>query len=792
MTVVQRKLTTWRAPLLVVAVLTAFVPVVLPLGERELGPVLTFLPSVLVLVAAVDLLSAYLLVREYAGTGDRRLLAMAGAYTWSLVVMLGYAGAFPGVLAADPPLMTAPSVAPWLYVFWHVGFPVALALAWAPWPGRLEQSSRPEDRTRTAMLMLVACFAAAAGVVALVVVNGPSMPVLIVGLDFQRMAQLTAPVGLPLAALSVLVTSYGLRHRTGPERWTVVAVWASLIDLVLTYGSRYRFSLGWYSGRALTVVAAATVLLAMLHEFARLQSRLRAALVESAELARLHQVVLDNLSEGVTLQDRSGLLTANPAAYALLGLSDGDLLSAEFDVVREDGTPWPRQKLPSADTLATGRSHRDVLMGLCLAGGDVRWLSVSTTPLLGPDGRPERVVGGVTDVTDREERRRLLVRSRDEALASVAAKSAFLANVSHEIRTPLNGLLGTTDLLLATDLDEHQRYLASTGRSCGQALLSLLNDVLDFSKVEAGRLELEEAPFGVRALVDSATGLVSAAASAKGLRLLTAVDDDVPDGLVGDSLRLRQVLANLLSNAVKFTAEGTVAVHVSTDGTSADRVHLLLSVTDSGIGIPEQSRTALFEPFTQADTSTARSYGGTGLGLSIVHGLVAIMGGELGMTAAPGGGSRFWCTVEVGLDPTTPDAGQLVAAELGPLTGRVLVAEDNGVNAMVAELLLSSWGLEVSCVGDGRQAVEAVAASSYDVVLMDAQMPVLDGVSATAEIRAAHGSARPVVLALSASARSEDRAQFAAAGADGYLTKPLVPAELHAVLASSLLRAAHA
>jgi len=782
--------TSWRAPAAVAVAVTAVALVTLPWRAVQLSGTTSFVPAMLAVLVLVDLLSGYLLVREFNDTGDRRPLAMALAYAWSLVVMLGYAGAFPGVLSSVPPLATAPSVAPWLYVLWHAGFPVALGLAWAPWPRPLDTACPPHRRGRTAAAALGGMTVLAGAVVGLVVGAGMGLPVLIEGLDTSHMSRLTAPVALPLVTGALLLTAWGLRRRQGPERWTVVAVLTCLADLVLTYSSYFRFSVGWYVGRSLTVIAGTVILLAMLHEFASLQARLRRQVAETAELARLHQHVVDNLSEGVTLQDDAGLITANPAALALLRVDQEGLAGSSFDVVHADGTPWPRADRPSLHTLRTGEPHRDVLMGLCRPGGDVVWLSVNTTRIGHDRGSSHQVIASFTDVTERERSRRALEASRDQALGAVAAKSEFLANVSHEIRTPLNGVLGLNDLLLATDLDEHQRRLATTSQQCGQALLALLNDVLDFSKVEAGRLELEAVPFALRSTLSAALQLVTASAAAKGLEVSLSVDDDVPEHVIGDALRLRQVLANLMSNAVKFTDDGSVQVDVRREPGGAPG-RLRVTVTDTGVGVGAQADT-LFEPYRQADTTVARTKGGTGLGLSIVRQLVGLMGGSVGVEPAPGRGSRFWFVVELRTGVAAKVPRQAGHGELGPLAGRVLIAEDNAVNAMVAELLLASWGLDVTCVADGQAAVHAVAASAFDIVLMDAQMPVMDGVAATRALRAAHGDDGPAVIALSAGARTEDREAFARAGAVGYLTKPLLPAQVHAALAAVLRARVHA
>lgn len=268
----QLKLARWPAVVCAAAVLVTVV--VSPMGGRVLGPSPSFLPAVLSVVACFDVLSLYLLVGEYHDTGDRRMLAMSGAYLWSLVVMAGYGLAFPGVVSADPPLASAASVAPWLYVCWHSGFPILLGLAWAPWPRWATASVTPVERRGTvARALVVGTVVLAVGLVAALSLNGPRLPVLIRGLDTSRMTQLTAPAAIPLVALATVVCFLGTRRRSGPETWTAVTVLVCLCDLVMTYSNHQRFSLGWYGGRGLTVVASGVVLIAMLSGFRRLKRR---------------------------------------------------------------------------------------------------------------------------------------------------------------------------------------------------------------------------------------------------------------------------------------------------------------------------------------------------------------------------------------------------------------------------------------------------------------------------------------------------------------------------------------
>ncbi|HET9211479.1 MAG TPA: ATP-binding protein [Thermoanaerobaculia bacterium] len=390
-----------------------------------------------------------------------------------------------------------------------------------------------------------------------------------------------------------------------------------------------------------------------------------------------------------------------------------------------------------------------------------------------------------------EERTRDLQQEKARAEAASQAKSEFLANMSHEIRTPLNAVLGLTSLVLRSPLAAEQKAQLELVRQSGEALLVVINDVLDVSKIEAGELKLELAPFSLRDCVGEALSLVTQKASDKGLVVHCHLDEELPAAVETDAGRLRQILVNLLDNAVKFTEHGEVRLEVAASpGGTEEALELAFTVRDTGIGIPAAALERLFQPFVQADSSTSRRYGGTGLGLVISRRLAERLGGRLWVESEPGRGSAFRFTIRCRPASALPalvtePAAQGSLAERLPL--RILVAEDNPVNQKVVVLLLEHMGYRADVAGDGVEVLRALQRQSYDLILMDVQMPGMDGLETTRRLRAELPRERqPRIIALTASVLAEQRAACFAAGMDDFLGKPLGAAELEA----ALLRAA--
>lgn len=375
-----------------------------------------------------------------------------------------------------------------------------------------------------------------------------------------------------------------------------------------------------------------------------------------------------------------------------------------------------------------------------------------------------------------------------KAEAATKAKSEFLAVMSHEIRTPLNGIIGMTQLLAMTHLSDEQREYLSTVASSGDSLLLLINDILDFSKIEAGKLELEHRSFNLLHEIKSIFQLYQVVAQQQGLHFTLEITETLPKQVLGDSLRFRQILSNLISNALKFTITGEVSIHIRHDIFASDKVRLFIDVRDTGIGIASEKVNKLFQSFSQVDSSTTRQFGGTGLGLVICERLVKAMHGVITVRSQPQKGSCFSFNIELDLD-TEPTAELLAKIPTTPVissTMKILVVDDSHINRRVALRLLEKLNIHAEAANSGFEALDKLQTETYDVILMDMQMPEMDGLETTQKIRQLHLTKRPFIIALTANAFDSDRERCLQAGMDEFLTKPFVFEDLQEkILAAS-------
>ena len=522
------------------------------------------------------------------------------------------------------------------------------------------------------------------------------------------------------------------------------------------------------------------------------------------ELARL-SIVASSTDNMVIITDAQGRTEwVNRAFTELTGHALADIAGRKPGTLLQGPQTDPQAVARIAQALREGRSVREELLNYT-RDRHPYWVALQITPVLDARGRIERFVSVQADITERKRQERIileqnaqleervrartaeLARAKELAEAATQAKSQFLANMSHEIRTPLNAIIGLSHLCLDTPLQPRQQDYLDKIEQAGQNLMRIVNDILDFSKIEAGSLDLELVPFAVAEVGSRIVALLSESARAKGLELGVELAPEVPDVLVGDALRLEQVLLNLCGNAVKFTHSGSVRLVIGVKALDADTAELVFEVRDTGIGITPEQAGRLFQAFTQADSSTTRKFGGTGLGLAICKRLVERMGGQIGVRSQPAVGSTFHFTARFGRARAAgvpPPLAATADAELEALRrrhegARLLVVEDNEFNQQVVRELLESAGAEVTVASTGREALQRLSQDpAYDAVLMDMQMPDIDGLEATRRIRATPGLAGLVVIAMTANATADDRRRCIDAGMNDFETKPVLPARL--------------
>ena len=556
----------------------------------------------------------------------------------------------------------------------------------------------------------------------------------------------------------------------------ILWAWLTPPILVAVFGPMLAHGFGLYSTVITTVILTSLIIsrrFALDHS--AVVNQLAERQITLVDLERKLSLAIDASGDGLFEIDLiASQWRVSPAWAAMLGYGPGEIETPLRDwraFVHPDELPKLRDDFAAHLRDETPNTASE--MRLRCKDGTYKWVLARARLVAStPDGKPAWMVGTTVDISERKTLERHLEAARDLAESASLAKSTFVATMSHEIRTPLNGVLGMVQAMAADSMPEGQRARLDVIRRSGESLLAILNDVLDFSKIESGKLELESVDFDLHEVVDGVQGTFEALAGRKGLALEVDLGD--ARGVYrGDPTRVRQVLYNLVSNAVKFTDTGGVYV-----GLRHGSQGLEIRVRDTGIGIPPEHMDSLFRKFEQADASTTRRFGGTGLGLAICHELVVLMGGSIDVESRRGEGAVFTATLPLERvdDERALEVRPEAAAQIPSRTLRVLAAEDNEINRLVLKALLAQVGVEPVTVENGALAVEAWGSGDWDVILMDMQMPVMDGLAATKAIRdqeAASGRLRTPIIALTANAMSHQVAEYLAAGMDGHVAKPI-------------------
>jgi PAS domain S-box-containing protein len=489
------------------------------------------------------------------------------------------------------------------------------------------------------------------------------------------------------------------------------------------------------------------------------------------------RVILDNSAAAITMTDgQERIVSWNSFAETLLGMSKNDLYLKPISSLYP---PQEWKNIRAMNIRQSGFKHH-LETKVIRKDGSIIDVDLSVNILKDDFGRIQGSVGMLQDITDQKRAREMIVQAKLAAEEANQAKSIFLAKMSHEVRTPMNAILGMIDLTLDTELSDEQRDNLKVAKDAADNLLSLINDILDLSRAQAGKVVIEEIEINLVDIVRNVCKGLTVLARNKQVDLLWTIDADIPKLMMGDPVRLRQVLVNLINNAVKFTDKGKVQVNMKVKSKTEKDCEILFEIIDSGIGIPDKNLTTIFDVFTEAHNATARRYGGTGLGLAICKKIVEMMRGEINVSSIQGQGSTFSFSVILGICANAGhENGQVVngnhhvPAELKDL--RILLAEDNTVNQRIAVKVLEKFGLSATIVSNGQEVLNKLNEQAYDIILMDDNMPVLDGVETTRVIRREEKQTgqHVLIVAMTANAMAGDRERYLANGMDGYVSKPI-------------------
>jgi len=502
----------------------------------------------------------------------------------------------------------------------------------------------------------------------------------------------------------------------------------------------------------------------------------------------INKTLIESANAIIAIMDKHGvMININPYGERFTGYTQQEIAAEPYFWSRFLPIPMRGKVIGIIENAREGNITSSFQNAWISKDGEERIFEWSNALVLDDNGAMQYVTTIGIDITEQKERELELEKAKEAAEAAAKAKSDFLANMSHEIRTPLNGIIGLTELVLKTELGSKQRDFLEKSNLSSHALLDVINDILDYSKIEAGKFDLENKPFELNSVLNNIMSLFEFQAQQKGLELNLNVDL-TESVMIGDALRLTQILTNLVGNAIKFTATGSISINVISTDEDDDFLNLEFSIADTGIGMSQEAQQNLFQEFSQADTSITRQFGGTGLGLAISKKLVQMMGGDIGVRSAADMGSTFMFTVPFGKMKsseiqTVPEKGLLSQESLEVIKGiRILLVEDNKINQLVALGLLEELGAETDVALNGKEAIELVEKNRYDLILMDLQMPVMDGFEATKVIRTIEGYSDVPIIALSAAVMQKDKELTSEVGMNAHLSKPIHKGDLVSTL----------
>jgi PAS domain S-box-containing protein len=508
---------------------------------------------------------------------------------------------------------------------------------------------------------------------------------------------------------------------------------------------------------------------------------------EILEQKDFYEDILNGMHDGYVVQDKSGsIIQFNKSSFQILGLTEDELLGKksidpEWRCTNITGEPFPGEEHPSMISLNENKSSEGVIMGILTPKNEQKWISINSRPLYHDEqGLPTHAMTTFSDVTKQTNFQKLLSRSKQKAERASKTKTEFLANMSHEIRTPLNGIVGMVSLLEDTNLSDDQKDILSTIQSSSDLLLAVINDVLDISKIEVGKTELYETSFNLKKGIKDSFDLFKEKANEKNITYKLEIENDFPEFLHLDELKCKQIFNNLISNAIKFTDSGEVSISCKAIKRAGSTFDIHFTVIDSGIGVEIEKRQKLFKAFSQADISTTRNYGGTGLGLIICKKLAQLMNGDVVFEPNKGGGSRFTFSVRF------QAADKVIEKDNEILTIRndlkILLVEDNQVNSTIVTRMLDKVGVKIDLAINGAIACDLVHKTEYDIILMDLQMPVMDGLTATHQILTSHPNRKTKIIAMTANAFEEDKNACFEIGMVDFISKPIKKEKLYSVI----------